>query len=453
MLIRPGLSLSRRPSALALVRRAWLSSSSSSAHAPGVIPAIAADLPLFTEWRKDFHAHPELGFEEYRTSELVAERLRSFGVDEIETGLATTGVVATIRGRLDPAPGQRVRAVGLRADMDCLPMPEENEDLPHRSTADGRAHACGHDGHTTMLLAAAKHLCATRDEFAGSVRVIFQPAEEEGHGAREMIRAGLFDRFPCDEVFGIHNWPALPLGQVSVRSGPIMAAEDNFDITITGRGGHAAMPHEAVDPVVIGAQIVGALQGLVSRRADPQDAAVVSVTQFHAGSAYNVIPDTATLSGTLRSFREETRVLLREQVGRIAPMLAEGLGATAAVTVEIGYPATVNHAAQAARARAAAAAVVGEANIIDDADPTMGSEDFSYMLGAVPGCYIWLGQGPAAGSAAGPDAAATAANPALHNPAYDFNDDVLPRGASFFVAVVRDALAAPDSDEGVRTTS
>eukprot|EP00947_MAST-08B_sp_MAST-8B-sp1_P003221 g3221.t1 len=384
--------------------------------------------------------HPELGFEEFRTSELVADRLRSFGVDELTTGVATTGVVATIHGRLEPSGSsddeqqpqqqqqhQAVSSVGLRADMDALPMQELNS-FDHRSTVDGRFHGCGHDGHTTMLLAAAKHLCATRN-FAGTVRLIFQPAEEGLGGGRVMVEdEALFERWPCEEVYGMHNWPSLAFGTFGVRSGPLMAAADRIDVEISGVGAHAAMPHLSVDPVLVGAQVVVALQNIVSRTVDPLDSAVVSVTEFKAGSTHNVIPDSCRLKGTIRCFREETRRRLTAQVKEVSEAVASALGASAVATVTPGFPATVNHRHQADLAAQCAEAVVGADKVDRAVAPTMGAEDFSYMLNARPGCYAFLGV----------DGDPTACN--VHHPNYDFNDEVIPLGASWFVNVVESRM-------------
>jgi len=381
-----------------------------------VLNSIAAMQDDMTAWRRDFHMHPELGFEEFRTSDIVAEKLASWGI-EVTRGIAGTGVVGTLRGD-----GGGTRSIGLRADMDCLPMEEEN-DFAHRSRNPGRMHACGHDGHTTMLLGTARYLAETRN-FDGTVHFIFQPAEEGLGGGRKMVQEGLFERFPCDEVYGIHNWPLLPAGQIAVRPGPIMAAADQFDLVVTGNGAHGAMPHLGVDPVHIGAQIVVALQGLVSRATDPLDSAVLSVTKFHAGSAYNVIPGEARLAGTVRTFRPETRDRLEQGIGTVARAIATSMGGTAELEYRRGYPATINHAHETERAASVAAEVFGAENVVRDADPTMGAEDFSYMLNARPGAYVWLGQ------SGGPSGCM------VHNPRYDFNDAVLPLGASFFATLV-----------------
>ena len=385
-----------------------------------VINSIAALKDEMTEWRRDLHAHPELGFEEFRTSQIVAEKLESWGI-EVTRGVAGTGVIGTLRGQ-----GDSDKALGFRADMDCLPMQEEN-DIPHKSQHPGRMHACGHDGHTTMLLGAAKYLAETRN-FSGTVHFIFQPAEEGLGGGKRMVEEGLFDRFPCDQVFGLHNWPLLPAGKVAARSGPIMAAADRFEITLKGKGGHGALPHLSVDPVFVGAQIVTALQGLVSRFTDPLDSAVVSVTKFIAGTAFNIIPETATLGGTVRTLREATRERLERQIADVAEGIAASFGAEAAVEYRRGYPVTVNHAEESKLAAEIAAKVVGAENVVADAPPTMGAEDFSFMLNERPGCYIWLGQG------GGPSKSM------VHNPTYDFNDEVLPIGASWFAGLAETLL-------------
>jgi len=384
-----------------------------------VIPAIAARYAELVGWRRDLHAHPELGFVEHRTSRVVAERLASFGLDP-DVGLAKTGVVATIHGR-QPGP-----AIALRADLDALPMGEENT-FGHASKHPGRMHACGHDGHTTMLLAAARHLAETR-AFAGTVHVVFQPAEEGGGGGRVMVEEGLFDRFPVEQVFGLHNWPALPVGQIAVHTGPVMAATDVFAITIEGRGGHAAMPHQARDPIVGGAQLVTALQTLVSRAVAPTDPAVVSVTAFNGGSAHNVIPPRVELKGTVRSLAPSTRDTLEAGMKRLTARICEGLGLRGTVDYTRSYPATINTAAEADLAAAAAAKVVGPAGVRRDLPPSMGGEDFAFMLQARPGCYIWLGTG------VGPDTAP------LHHPRFDFFDSALPVGASYWVQLVHTRL-------------
>lgn len=386
-----------------------------------IIPEIKSSEALLTEWRRDFHAHPELGFEEVRTSRLVAERLESFGI-EVHRGIAKTGVVGVLEGKAGPGP-----TIGLRADMDALPMTEAN-DFEHRSTAAGKMHGCGHDGHTTMLLGAAKYLAEDRN-FRGRVVFIFQPAEEGMGGGRVMVDEGLFDRWDCEQVFGMHNWPALPFGEAAVRSGPMMASTDSIDIEILGKGGHAAMPQLVVDPVVVSAQVITALQTLVSRTVDPIDAAVVSICHVEAGSASNVIPERARLRGTARSFTAETREKLEAGVKRIASQVASAFGAEASITYTRGYPATVNTSAEADFAADVLQDLLGAGKVRRDSNPSMGGEDFAYMLEKRPGAYIWLGQ------AGGPSACM------VHNPRYDFNDAILPVGASYWARLVETRLA------------
>ncbi|HYD31980.1 MAG TPA: M20 aminoacylase family protein [Azospirillaceae bacterium] len=384
-----------------------------------VIPRIAAFHADMAQWRRDIHAHPELAFEEFRTSDLVAAKLAEFGV-EVYRGLAETGVVGVLTGR-----GMSTRAIGLRADMDALPMQEANG-FAHASRHPGRMHACGHDGHTVMLLGAARYLAETRD-FDGTVHLIFQPAEEGKGGGRRMVEEGLFEKFPCDRVFGMHNWPDLPAGAIGVLSGAVMAAADQFDIEIAGHGAHGAMPHHGTDPVVVACHVVTALQTLVSRNTDPLDSAVVSVTKIHGGTAHNVIPAEVTISGTMRSFRPETRRRLEEGLGRVAGNVAAAFGATARLFFRPGYPATVNTGPEVDLSVRAASRVVDEANIVRDTPPSMAAEDFAYMLRERPGTYVWLGQGAADGCP-------------LHSPHYDFNNDVLPIGASYWASLVETAL-------------
>ena len=374
-----------------------------------------------TAWRRDIHANPELGFEEHRTSDIVAAKLKEFGI-EVHRGLATTGVVGTLRGN---QPGDR--AIALRADMDALPMPEANS-FEHASKNPGKMHACGHDGHTTMLLGAARYLAETRN-FAGTVHFVFQPAEEGGGGGQVMVDEGLFEKFPAEEVYGMHNMPGLPAGYFAGRVGPMMAATDRFDIVVKGRGGHAAQPHKTVDPVVVGAQIVNALQTITSRTADPVESLVVSITEFHAGSAYNVIAEEAVLRGTVRTFDPALRKLAEERLNGIATGIASALGATAEITWLPGYPSTRNHAAQLDKALSVAGQVVGSGKVIDDVAPTMGGEDFAYMLEARPGAYLFIGNGPAHGGRN------------LHQTHYDFNDEILPLGASYWAQLVETLLA------------
>jgi len=372
-------------------------------------------------WRHALHAHPETAYEEVRTADLVAQALASFGV-EVHRGLARTGVVGTLRS------GTGARAVGLRADMDALPIEEANT-FAHRSRRPGKMHACGHDGHTAMLLGAAQHLAATR-AFDGTVRFIFQPAEESEGGGRAMIEDGLFERFPVDAVFGMHNWPGLPVGEFAVRPGPMMASSDVFEITVAGRGGHAAMPHNVVDPIVAASHVVQALQTIVSRNAAPVEAAVVTVTQIHGGDAWNVVPGEVVLRGTARAFRPEVRDLIEEGIARVCGGVAAAFGARATVRYERRYPPTVNTPAEAAFAADVMRELVGRERVHTDLPPTMGAEDFAYMLQARPGAYAWIGNGPGEGGCM------------LHNPRYDFNDDILPLGASYWVRLAESFLGA-----------
>ncbi|HKK30994.1 MAG TPA: M20 aminoacylase family protein [Alphaproteobacteria bacterium] len=386
-----------------------------------IINSIAAMQDEMAEWRQDIHAHPELAFEEHRTSQLVAEKLESWGI-KVTRGLGKTGLVGTLEGR---EPGSRT--IGLRADMDALPILEEN-DLSYKSQNEGVMHACGHDGHTTILLGAAKYLAETRN-FKGTVHFIFQPAEEGYAGAKAMIKDGLFERFPCDEVYGLHNYPEMPLGSVGVTAGPMMAAADTFDIRINGRGGHGAYPHNSIDPVLIGSQIVVALQSIVSRNANPQKSGVISVTRFHAGEAFNVIPDTALLGGTVRTFDPKVQDMIEMRMGEIAGGIASALGGRAELVYRRGYPVTVNNDEKSEVAAEIAAKVVGMDKVQRDVEPVMGAEDFSYMLNEKPGCYIWLGQkGEGAGKGS------------LHHPEYNFNDAALPIGASYFANLVEERL-------------
>ena len=374
-----------------------------------------------TAWRRDFHAHPELGFEEVRTSALVAERLASWGI-EVHRGIGKTGVVGVLRN------GNGQGRIGLRADMDALAMPEANS-FAHRSTIEGKMHGCGHDGHTTILLAAARYLAETKN-FDGTVHFIFQPAEEGRGGAQAMLADGLFERFPCDAVFGLHNRPGLPVGQFAIRPGPVMAGAVFFDIVVQGRGGHGARPESSVDPVIAGAQIVSALQTIVSRNVAALDSAVISVTGFTAGEAYNVIPDRVTLKGTVRAFKVETMRLLEDRMRAVAQAVAAGFGATAEVTWrEIAAP-TINTPEEATAMADAAAALVGEAHVERNRSPVMGSEDFAYMLLEKPGAYIHVGNGT--GDAGGCE---------VHNPHYDFNDAAIPYGAGMLATLVEQKLA------------
>jgi hippurate hydrolase len=376
-----------------------------------------------TGWRRDIHAHPELGFEENRTADLVAEKLEAFGC-EVHRGLGKTGVVGSLRI------GNSTRSLGLRADMDALPIQESN-DFAHRSTNDGKMHACGHDGHTTMLLGAAQYLAETRN-FDGQVHFIFQPAEEGIGGAKAMVADGLFQMFPCDAIFGMHNRPGLPVGQFAVRAGPTMAGGAFFDISITGVGAHGARPESGVDPVVVAAQITTALQTIVARNVRPVDTAVISVTQIHSGDAYNVIPQTARLSGTVRAFSSDVIDLIERNMNRTAKGIAEGLGAKASVDFRSIFAPTINDASEAEYAATICNELVGAENVERNPPLIMASEDFSYMLQEVPGCYLNIGNGDGEGGCE------------VHNPAYDFNDAALPLGASFFAHLVERRLA-PES--------
>ena len=375
-----------------------------------------------TAWRRELHAHPQTAFEETFASDFIAAKLQAWGI-ETHRGLATTGVVGVIDGRL-PAPTNtaakaRPSSIGLRADIDALDVEEQN-DVPHRSKFPGKMHACGHDGHTTMLLGAAKHLAETRN-FSGRVCVIFQPAEENEGGGRVMVEEGLFDQFPCDAVFGLHNWPGMPVGSFGMRNGPIMAAFDVFDIRVRGQGTHAAMPHLGIDPIVASAQIVSGLQTIASRNTNPLDQVVVSVTQIHGGDTWNVIPGEVMLRGTVRTFLAATQDMAEANLKRIVAGIASSLGCTSEVHYERRYPATINTAQETDWASVAAAEVAGAANVATSVEPCMGSEDFAFMLQARPGCYIFAGNGP------------TDHGRVLHNPRYDFNDALLPIGASYWV--------------------
>jgi amidohydrolase len=372
------------------------------------------------EWRRDLHAHPELGFQEKRTSDLVASRLESFGI-EVHRGIGRTGVVGVLKNGKSPG------SVGLRADMDALPIQEANT-FAHRSRHEGRMHACGHDGHTAMLLGAAKHLAATRN-FDGTVHFIFQPAEEGIGGARAMVEDGLFRRFPCHSLFGMHNRPGMPLGRFAVRSGAMMAGGAFFDIDVIGRGAHGARPESGVDPVLAAAHIATALQSIVSRNVRPVETAVVSVTQIHAGDAYNVIPQSARLSGTVRAFSNEVMELIGRNLARIAEGVAAGFGATARTDFRLIFAPLVNDPAEAEFAAQVCAELVGAQNVRRDPALIMASEDFSYMLAEVPGCYLNIGNGDGEGACE------------VHNPSYDFNDAALPYGAAFFVRLVEKKLA------------
>ncbi len=366
-----------------------------------------------TAWRRDIHAYPETAFEERRTSALVAEKLESFGL-VVHKGLGRTGVVGTLKS------GSGKGSIGLRADMDALPLQEKN-DFAHRSKNEGKMHACGHDGHTAMLLGAAKYLAATK-RFSGTIHFIFQPAEESGGGGREMVGQGLFDKFPCDSVYGMHNWPGLPVGQFGVRPGPIMASSDIFEIELTGHGCHAAMPHTGIDLVVTASALVQALHTIVSRSVDPIEPAVVSVTQLHAGDAYNVIPGTAVLRGTARAFSPAVQDLIESRINEICAGVAAAYGAKAKVSYTRNYPPTVNAEREAELCASVLKRLAGEENVIK-VPQVMGAEDFSFMLRARPGCYIFAGNGSVRDGCA------------LHNPRYDFNDEILPLGAAYWATL------------------
>ena len=385
-----------------------------------IVNRIAAMHGEITAWRRDIHAHPELLYDVQRTAATVADKLRSFGCDEVVTGIGRTGVVGVIRGGKG-VEGSRV--IGLRADMDALPIEEAN-DVPYKSTVPGKMHACGHDGHTAMLLGAAQYLAETRN-FAGTAVVIFQPAEEGGAGGKAMVQDGLMDRFRIEEVYGMHNYPGLPVGQFALRPGPLMAAADRITIEIEGRGGHAARPHVCIDTVLVGAQIINQIQSIVSRNVDPLNAAVISICVFQAGSTDNVIPQTALLRGTARSLTPDVRDLLEKRLHEVVTGTAQLYGATAKLTYRRDYPVTRNHDRQAAFAASIAAQVVGRERVDDQVAPVMGAEDFSFMLEARPGAFIFVGNGDSAG---------------LHHPAYDFNDEAIPIGASYWVKLVETAL-------------
>ena len=388
-----------------------------------IINRIAGFHDDLTAWRRDIHAHPETAFEEHRTADFVAKKLGELGI-EVHRGLAGTGVVGTLRA------GTGRRAIGLRADMDALHVHEKNG-FAHASKNAGKMHACGHDGHTTMLLGAAKYLAETRN-FDGVVHFIFQPAEENEGGGRVMVEQGLFEKFPVETVYGMHNMPDLEAGRFAIRPGPMMASYDVFEIVINGKGAHAAMPHQGVDPVVVAASVVTALQSIVSRTVNPVDAAVVSVTQIHGGDAWNVIPDDVVLRGTCRCFKPEVQKGLETAIGRIAEGVCAAFGARMTMRYEIRYPALINDGEATERAARIAEDIVGPPNVSRERQPTMGSEDFAFMLQAKKGAYIFIGNG-----SGGPDGCM------LHNPHYDFNDDILPLGASYWARMVE--LSLPKS--------
>lgn len=373
-----------------------------------------------TEWRRHIHRHPELGYQEHQTSAFVAEKLREFGCDEVVTGMGKTGVVGIIRGSRGNG-----FTIGLRADMDALPITELSG-KPYSSSVPGKMHACGHDGHTAMLLGAAKYLAETRN-FAGAVAVIFQPAEEGGGGGLAMVQDGLMERFGIERVFGMHNLPGKPVGHFALRPGAIMAATAEFKVKVTGKGGHAAMPHETIDPIVAASQMVTALQTITSRTLDPISSLVVSITKFNAGHAFNVIPDTAEFAGTIRSLDDAVGALARERMTVICQGIAAAAGAMVEVDIDVNYPVTYNHEVESALALSVAAGISGSDATNGNLPPMMGGEDFSYMLQKRPGAMIFLGNGDTA---------------SLHNPAYDFNDEIIPSGISYWVKLAETTLAA-----------
>ena len=389
---------------------------------PAAIEALGSYLPQMTEWRRHIHANPETAFEEVGTAAYVVERLRSFGVDEIHEGIARTGVVGVIRA------GTSEQAIGLRADLDALDM-QEHTGLDWQSRNPGKHHACGHDGHTTMLLGAAKHLASTR-RFDGTVYLIFQPAEENEGGGRVMVEEGLFDRFPMQRVFGMHNIPGIEANTFAVKPGPMMASYDIFEITIKGTGAHGAMPHQGVDPIVIGAELTMKLQTIVSRNVDPMEPAVLSVTKFHSGSAWNVIPDDTVIGGTVRAFSVDVQAQVEARIRTLCEGTAISHGASISVRYERRYPPTVNSEAEAELCARVATSLVGTDRVRRDPKPLTGSEDFAWMLLAKPGCYVWIGNGT--GSQGGC---------MVHNPGYDFNDGILSTGAAYWVRLAETALA------------
>ncbi len=393
-----------------------------------IIPRIVEYTPEMVAIRRDIHANPEIRFEEFRTSDLVARHLESYGYT-VTRGLGGTGLVGVLKT------GSSTRTLGLRADMDALPITEANT-FDHVSTTAGKMHACGHDGHTTMLLAAARYLAETK-RFDGTLNLIFQPAEEGGGGAKKMIEDGLFERFPCDAVYGVHNWPGIAVGRFGVRPGPMMASSNEFELVVRGKGAHAAMPHLGVDSVMVAVQIAQALQLLVSREKNPIDTAVLSITQIHAGEAINVIPDTATMQGTVRTFTTPLLDQIEEGMERIASQVAAAFNAWIDFTFKRNYPPTVNHAEQAEFAARVLDGIVGPENVLRDHEPTMGAEDFSFMLLERPGAYLFIGNGDGThrehGHGMGPCM--------LHNPSYDFNDELIPLGATFFVRLTEAALS------------
>ena len=402
-----------------------------------LIEEIVVQADALAALRRDIHAHPELCFEEVRTAEVIATKLTEWGI-AVHRGLGKTGVVGIVHGRDAGACG---RAVGLRADMDALPMQEGNT-FAHASRHAGKMHGCGHDGHVAMLLAAAQHLARHRD-FDGTIYLIFQPAEEGGGGAREMIRDGLFTRFPMQAVFGMHNWPGMAEGCMAVAAGPVMASSNDFKITVRGKGGHAAMPHLGNDPVPVAAQIILALQNIVSRNLKPVDAGVISVTMVHGGEATNVIPDTVELQGTVRTFSVAVLDLIEQRMRQVIEGICASQGVEHAFVFERNYPPTVNTLPEAALARKVMERIAGAAQVLAQ-EPTMGAEDFAYMLEAKPGAYCFIGNGEGEGEHRAPGHGAGPCM--LHNPSYDFNDRVIPLGATFWVELAKEWLAHPARD-------
>jgi len=389
-----------------------------------IVNRISDFQPEIATWRRELHAHPELMYEVHRTAEFVATKLREFGCDEVATEIGRTGVVGRIKGR-KPAQNGDIKVIGLRADMDALPI-EEETGAAYRSTVPGRMHACGHDGHTAMLLGAARYLAETRN-FAGEAVLVFQPAEEGGAGAAAMLDDGLVERFGIDEVYGMHNAPGMAVGSFALRAGPAMASTDHVDIEIEGIGGHAAAPHKTIDPVLAGSQLIVALQSIVSRAADPLESAVISICQFKAGEARNVIPQTATLMGTVRTLTPQMRDMVEKRVREVVAGIATQSGANISLRYQRGYPVLVNHTAQTETAVRVASEVAGQGHVSLDMPPLMGAEDFAYMLQARPGAFIFLGNGDSAG---------------WHHPAFDFNDDAIVFGTSYWVRLVESQLPA-----------
>ena len=386
-----------------------------------VLNSIADMSKEMTEWRRHLHSIPELCFKEHKTAEFISSKLKEWGIKH-QTKIAKTGIVAQIKGNK----GNSNKTIGLRADIDALPIQEPNN-FEYKSTHEGASHKCGHDGHTTLLLGAAKYLSENPD-FDGTVNLIFQPAEEGGGGANEMIKDGLLEKYPMSKVYGMHNWPDVPKGKFSICPGPIMAAVDTIQLNIIGRGGHAAMPHQTIDPIIVGAQIVSALQTIPSRTIDPIDTIVLSVTQFHAGTTHNVIPDDVFIEGTLRTFSKKIREQAIKRIKEISDNLAKSFGANADVIILDGYPATVNNDAESIVAADTASEIVGKENVEYNMRPIMGSEDFSFMLNNVPGAFIFIGQGDDEHKVA------------CHHQQYDFNDEILPIGSSYWVKLVQNLL-------------